>query len=82
MVQIASETGGKAFQNTNDLTQAMQMAAELSLHYYLLSYSPKKQTHDGAFRSIKVLLDRRDTTWRTGVVTMPSTSKRRLLSRT
>ena len=59
MVQIASETGGKAFQNTNDLTQAMQTAAELSLHYYLLSYSPKKQTYDGAFRSIKVSLDKK-----------------------
>jgi VWFA-related protein len=58
MDQVASETGGKAFQNTNDLTQAMQTAAELSSHYYLLSYSPKKQTHDGKFRTIKVLLAR------------------------
>ena len=56
MDQVASETGGKAFQNTNDLTQAMQTAADLSSHYYLLSYSPKKQKHDGAFRSVKVLL--------------------------
>jgi VWFA-related protein len=56
MDQVASETGGKAFQNTNDLTLAMQTAADLSSHYYLLSYSPKKQTHDGAFRSLKVLL--------------------------
>jgi VWFA-related protein len=59
MDQVASETGGKAFQNANDLTQAMQTAAELSSHYYLLSYSPKKQAHDGTFRSIKVLLARK-----------------------
>jgi hypothetical protein len=59
MDQVASETGGKAFQNANDLTQAMQTAAELSSHYYLLSYSPKKQSHDGAFRSIKISLARK-----------------------
>jgi VWFA-related protein len=56
MEQVANETGGKAFQDANDLKQAMQTAAELSSHYYLLSYSPKKQGHDGAFRSIKVSL--------------------------
>ncbi len=59
MDQVASETGGKAFQNTNNLTQAMQTAADLSSHYYLLTYSPKKQAHDGGFRSVKVLLDKK-----------------------
>lgn len=59
MEQVASETGGKAFQNTNDLTQAMQTAADLSSHYYLLTYSPKKQMRNGAFRSIKVSLARK-----------------------
>jgi hypothetical protein len=59
MDQVASDTGGKAFQNTNDLTQAIQTAADLSSHYYLLSYSPKKQTHDGAFRRVKVSLARK-----------------------
>ena len=59
MDQVASETGGKAFENTNDLTKAMQTAADLSSHYYLLTYSPKKQTHDGAFRSVKVSLDKK-----------------------
>ncbi|MGD0910688.1 MAG: VWA domain-containing protein [Terracidiphilus sp.] len=59
MEQVASETGGKAFQDANDLTKAMQTAAELSSHYYLLTYSPKKQTYDGAFRSIKVSLAKR-----------------------
>lgn len=59
MEQVASETGGKAFQDANNLTQAMQTAAELSSHYYLLTYSPKKQVHDGKFRSIKVSLARK-----------------------
>ena len=59
MDQVASETGGKAFENTNDLTKAMQTAAELSSHYYLLSYSPKKRTHDGGFRRLKVSLDKK-----------------------
>ena len=59
MEQVANETGGKAFQNTNDLTQAMQTASELGSHYYLLSYSPKKQARDGAFSSIKVSLARK-----------------------
>jgi len=56
MEQVANETGGKAFQDANDLNQAMQTAAELSSHYYLLTYSPKKQARDGTFRSIKVSL--------------------------
>ena len=60
MDQVASDTGGKAFQNTNDLTRAMQMAADLSSHYYLLSYSPKKQSHDGTFRKVKVSLSRKE----------------------
>ncbi len=59
MDQVASETGGRAFENTNDLTKAMQTAAELSSHYYLLSYSPKKRTHDGGFRRLKVSLDKK-----------------------
>jgi hypothetical protein len=37
MDQVASETGGKAFENTNDLTKAMQTAADLSSHYYLFA---------------------------------------------
>jgi len=59
MEQVASETGGKAFQDANNLSQAMQAAAELSSHYYLLSYSPSKQAHDGSFRNIKLSLARK-----------------------
>jgi VWFA-related protein len=56
MDQVASETGGKAFQNTNGLAEAVQTAADLGSHYYMLSYSPEKQAYDGTFRKIKVSL--------------------------
>ncbi len=59
MDQVASDTGGKAFQNTNGLMEAIQTAAELGSHYYMLSYSPEKQAHDGSFRKIKVSLLKR-----------------------
>jgi len=59
MELIASETGGKAFQNTNGLAEAMRTAAELGSHYYMLAYSPEKQNYDGGFRKIKITLGRK-----------------------
>jgi VWFA-related protein len=54
--QIASETGGKAFYNTNGISDAMATASEQGSNYYTLSYSPANRNYDGRFRKIKIAL--------------------------
>jgi VWFA-related protein len=56
MDQIAGETGGKAFYNTNGIEQAMAIAMEQEANYYALSYTPSNRKYDGKFRKIKVAL--------------------------
>ena len=56
MDQIAGDTGGKAFYNTNGIDQAIAVAMEQGTNYYALSYSPTNKKYDGKFRRIKVSL--------------------------
>jgi VWFA-related protein len=56
MDRIASQTGGKAFYNTNGIEQAMAVAMEQETNYYALSYNPSNRKYDGKFRKIKVSL--------------------------
>jgi VWFA-related protein len=56
MDSIASQTGGKAFYNTNGIEQAMEVALEQETNYYALSYTPSNKKYDGKFRRIKVSL--------------------------
>jgi VWFA-related protein len=56
MKQLADDTGGKAFYNTNDLNAAMQHAIDDGSHYYTLAYSPTNQKMDGKYRRIEVKL--------------------------
>ena len=56
MDQIASDTGGKAFYNTNGITEAIQTAVEQGTNYYMLSYTPANRNYDGRFRKIKLTL--------------------------
>jgi VWFA-related protein len=58
MDQIAEQTGGKAFYNTNGLGQAVETAMEQGSNYYALAYVPENRKWDGAFRTIKVTVDR------------------------
>jgi VWFA-related protein len=60
MDQIAGDTGGKAFYNTNGIEQAMAVAMEQEANYYALSYSPSNKKYDGKFRKIKVSLTSSD----------------------
>jgi len=59
MDRVADETGGKALQSTNGLSQAIETAIELGSHYYMLSYSPANRNYNGAFRKIRVSLTRK-----------------------
>ncbi len=54
--QIAADTGGKAFVNTNGVQEAIQQALADGANYYTLGYMPQGKD-DGGFRSIKVNLN-------------------------
>ena len=54
MDQIASDTGGKAFYNTNGIKEALQTAVEQGSEYYMLSYTPSNHNYNGKLRKIKV----------------------------
>lgn len=53
--QIASDTGGKAFFNSNAIEEAIAIAAEQGSNYYTLSYTPDNRDYNGKFRKIKVV---------------------------
>jgi VWFA-related protein len=54
MEELAGDTGGKAFYNSNDLTSLMRSALEDSSTGYLLTYSPSDLREDGAYHTIRV----------------------------
>lgn len=60
MEQIAADTGGRAYYNTNDLGAAVKKAMTDGSNYYTLAYSPKNATMNGGFRQIQVTLDKRE----------------------
>jgi hypothetical protein len=51
---IGNETGGRAFYNTNGLTQAVATAVEDGSTYYTLTYGPSNLKLDGRLRRIHV----------------------------
>jgi len=56
MESIAHETGGRAFYNTNALSDAVKDAVDIGSHYYTLAYSPTNNKSDGKYRRIQVSL--------------------------
>ena len=52
--EIASTTGGIAFQNSNDLLSGMKRAFADGREYYMLAYTPSNNAQDGKFRKIEV----------------------------
>jgi VWFA-related protein len=52
--QIASDTGGRAFFNSNAIREAITTANEQGSNYYTLSYTPANHNYNGKFRKIKV----------------------------
>jgi VWFA-related protein len=57
MFAMAEDTGGEAFVNTNDLTQAVTKAVEDGSNYYTLTYTPTNPAWDGRFRTIKIKVE-------------------------
>jgi hypothetical protein len=56
MEDLARETGGRAFYNTNGLDQAMISATNEGSHYYTLTYAPNNERSDGNYRRIEIKL--------------------------
>jgi VWFA-related protein len=54
MEQIAADTGGKAYFNTNDLKSAVKKALDDGSHYYTIAYAPTNGKMDGSYRRIDV----------------------------
>ena len=59
MNELASQTGGRAFYNRNDIDRAMALSVAEGSTYYTLAYYPEDKSNDGKFRKIEVKLDRK-----------------------
>lgn len=56
MEEMANDTGGHAFYNTNGLADAAAKAIDSGSNYYTLAYDPSDHNWNGAFRNINVRL--------------------------
>ena len=54
MKEIAADTGGRAFVNTNGLSEVMAKITADSADFYTLSYAPTDERMDGTYRKIEV----------------------------
>jgi len=54
MEELAKDTGGQAFYNTNGLNDALARVINNGTRYYTLTYSPADKAMDGKFRRIRV----------------------------
>jgi VWFA-related protein len=58
MQQMAEQTGGHAFLNTNGLADAVTQSIAAGSNYYTLTYSPADAVSDGKFHKIQLKLRR------------------------
>lgn len=54
MEQMASDTGGHAYYNTNGLADAVAKALDAGSNYYTLTYNPADHNWNGDYRNIRV----------------------------
>lgn len=54
MKNIAEQTGGEAFVNTNDLRRVINRSLEDGATYYTLAYTPPKEDADGGYHRVVV----------------------------
>jgi VWFA-related protein len=57
MQQIAEQTGGQAYVNSNGLEEAVASAIENGASYYTIGYLPAAKQFDGEFRKIELHAD-------------------------
>lgn len=53
---LAYDTGGEFFHNSNDLEQGFHQVGRLAEYYYVLGFSPQNLKLDGRFHNLKVKL--------------------------
>ena len=58
LVSLATDTGGKAFLDTNDFAGVYTRVIADTSAYYLIGYSSTNPAHDGRFRRIKIRLNK------------------------
>jgi VWFA-related protein len=58
MLELASQTGGRAYYNSTDIKGAIQQAISDSEVTYTIGYHPTSVAQDGKFREIKLKVDR------------------------
>lgn len=56
MDELAKQTGGRAYYNTNDLRLAMQRSLENGSHYYTIAYTPQNREWNSRYRQVKIRL--------------------------
>jgi VWFA-related protein len=68
MQQVAEETGGQAYYNTNAVGQAVASAISDGSNYYTLGYVPANKNYNGGLRKIEVRLEEKEyeTSYRRG----------------
>jgi VWFA-related protein len=57
MDDLAEQTGGRAFYNTNGIFEAAQEALDEGANFYTVTYTPLNQALDTRFRTISVKVD-------------------------
>jgi VWFA-related protein len=57
---LSSDTGGKAFFDSNDFAPAFQQVQNDTEAYYILGYRPQNQARDGKYRHLSVKVNRAD----------------------
>src|SRR5205807_4681115 len=73
MMEVAEQTGGRAFINTNDLAGAITRAIEDGSSYYTLAYSPDTKDDKPLYHRIEIRLNRPDAklSYRRGYYSQP-----------
>ena len=59
LFRLASETGGQAIVNTNDLSRGLEKVVRDASHHYLIGYAPTRELNDGKFHKIAVKVKRK-----------------------
>jgi VWFA-related protein len=60
MDELAEQTGGRAFYNSNDISSAIGKSIDFGANYYTLSYTPTNKNWDGRLRKIEVKVARQN----------------------
>ena len=68
---LAEPTGGFVIDNTNDLARGLAIIDQDRRFHYLLTYTPKNQTHDGTWRALTVRVPSRQVQIRAAAATWP-----------